>query len=743
MTRTLTSKTVVLAMFLLACASPTEPNSPVSTVTIVAPLPSATAVSSGSSVQLTAIARDSEGNILAGRTASWQSSDTNAAKVSSSGLVSAGNVLGGTPVTATISAKIESKEASLQISVLPVPISTISVTAPSTSMLVGTSQQLAALAKDQLGNTLSGRSFSWTSSDTSILSISTSGIATAKPYYGHLTRTATVFGTSDGKTGTVSLSVIPLPISKLLVTPSSKSLAIGSSQQMIVVALASDERVLSDRIISWSSSDTTTIRISPSGLATAVRPGTATIAASAEGKTATALLEVYIPVAFIQIETAQEPLLLGKQRQLVAVLKDSLGSLLTGREVAWSVSDTAMASITPSGIVTAKRSGSVSVAVASEGRSASALLRLEAPRAKQLDAGSLDACAVSAEGDIVCWGEKASFGQPPVLAAPSIRGSSEYPASCVASLGSACTASTIAVGDAHACAVTSSAALYCWMLRSTSTGEFGQLGTGSLKLSGQVIGDQKFVSVAAGGNTTCAIDSEGNAYCWGSNKVGQVGDGSFTDRIVPTRVSGNLRFLQISVGQDHVCGVTNEKRLYCWGDNSKGQLAVGDNIERAVPTLSLPELSFTSVSAGAKLTCVIANSSRGYCVGSNSYNVLGKEAGQSLNKFANQIVNERLFSSTASSMQGFYACAVTVEGQGNCWGYNYDGQLGTGTVDAGQSYIGNVLIPEKLVRIVAGYDSNFALTEAGEVYAWGKNQSGQLGIAARFDYTPTPRKIIP
>ncbi len=72
-----------------------------------------------------------------------------------------------------------------------------------------------------------------------------------------------------------------------------------------------------------------------------------------------------------------------------------------------------------------------------------------------------------------------------------------------------------------------------------------------------------FTAVSTGGNHSCALASGGQAYCWGRNLEGQLGDGTTTDRLTPVPVAGGLGFLQIGAGAEHTCGITANDRAYC------------------------------------------------------------------------------------------------------------------------------------------------------------------------------------
>jgi hypothetical protein len=83
---------------------------------------------------------------------------------------------------------------------------------------------------------------------------------------------------------------------------------------------------------------------------------------------------------------------------------------------------------------------------------------------------------------------------------------------------------------------------------------------------------------------SCALTEAGDAYCWGLNHVGQLGDGSTTNRGIPTPVSGGLTFATLTAGTAHVCGLTVGAAAYCWGYNGFGELGDGSTDQRERPT---------------------------------------------------------------------------------------------------------------------------------------------------------------
>lgn len=143
-----------------------------------------------------------------------------------------------------------------------------------------------------------------------------------------------------------------------------------------------------------------------------------------------------------------------------------------------------------------------------------------------LSAGGNHTCAFDAVG-VLCWGSNTS-GQ---LGAP-VAGDAVYPTRVALTVP----AIALAAGDAHTCALTGTGAVWCW--GSNSNGQLGR-GTigGSSSTPAQVSGALTFVSISAGGAHTCGVTADGSIYCWGGNAIGQLGDGTQTDRGAPVRVT--------------------------------------------------------------------------------------------------------------------------------------------------------------------------------------------------------------
>jgi hypothetical protein len=247
-------------------------------------------------------------------------------------------------------------------------------------------------------------------------------------------------------------------------------------------------------------------------------------------------------------------------------------------------------------------------------------------------------CGLTSAGTVFCWGRN-DLGQlgdstkiwrsTPVV----VSGGLQF-AMLATSSGSA----------GHACALTASGAAYCW-----GSNYYGEIGTGSITgpelcnpgspsdvpcstTPVAVSGGLNFSSLGVGGSHTCGLARGGTAYCWGSNGVGALGDGTTSSSATPVAVSSGLTFSTIALGVGHTCGLTSSGTAYCWGLNYWGQLGTGSAGGPAVcsgvacslaPVAVSGGLSFNIVAAGGSHTCGLTSAGAAYCWGDNSFSQLG------------------------------------------------------------------------------------------------------------------------
>ncbi len=173
-----------------------QPPAPVATVTLT---PASATVNEGQTLQLTATLKDANGNTLTGRSITWSSSNSSAATVSASGLVT-GVVAG----SATITATSEGQSGTSAITVVHMPVASVTLTPALATVSAGSSLQLTATPKDANGNPLVGRTVTWQSSNTSAATVNSSGLVT-----GVAAGSATITATSEGQSGTAAITVTP------------------------------------------------------------------------------------------------------------------------------------------------------------------------------------------------------------------------------------------------------------------------------------------------------------------------------------------------------------------------------------------------------------------------------------------------------------------------------------------------------------------------------------------------------
>ncbi|HEV2750291.1 MAG TPA: Ig-like domain-containing protein, partial [Gemmatimonadales bacterium] len=341
-------------------ATMTVTNVPVASVTVS---PATASLAVGATTQLTATPKDASGNPLSGRVVTWATSNASVATVSATGVVT-----GVGAGTATITATSEGQSGTATITAIQVPVASVTVSPATVILTVGATTQLTATPKDASGNPLSGRVVTWATSNASAVTVSASGLVT-----GVGAGAATITATSEGKSGTAAITVTNVPVASVTVSPATASLTVGGTTQLTATPKDSSGNPLSGRVVTWATSNTSVATVSASGLVTGAAAGAATITATSEGQSGSAVMTVTnVPVASVTVSPATASLTVGGTTQLTATPKDSSGNPLTGRTVSWTTSNSTIATVSASGLVTAVAAGTATITATSEGKSGTA-----------------------------------------------------------------------------------------------------------------------------------------------------------------------------------------------------------------------------------------------------------------------------------------------------------------------------------------------------------------------------------
>jgi prepilin-type N-terminal cleavage/methylation domain-containing protein len=302
----------------------------------------------------------------------------------------------------------------------------------------------------------------------------------------------------------------------------------------------------------------------------------------------------------------------------------------------------------------------------------------------KIASGFYHTCAVASDNQAYCWGN----GQYGRLGNGGTSSSLVPVAVNTSGALSGLTINNIAGGSAHTCATASNGNAYCWGI-----GNSGQLGNNSLSGSlvpvavdtSGVLSGKTIIQISSSYQHTCVVASDNQAYCWGS---AWLGNNSSSTSSVPVAVdtSGVLSGLtinSISAGRDHTCAVASNGNAYCWGQNANGQLgnnSVSNSLVPVAVSMSgiLSGLTIGSISAGYYHTCAIASNNQVYCWGSGTSGKLGNNttSGSLVPVAVNTSGVLSGLNINSISAQAEHTCAIASGGPAFCWGIGAYGRLG-------------------------------------------------------------------
>lgn len=441
-------------------------------------------------------------------------------------------------------------------------------------------------------------------------------------------------------------------------------------------------------------------------------------------------------VSTVEVTPSSSALSVGFTLQLVATVRDADGDLLT-RSPDWTTDDPAVLQVSSSGLVTALKVGAATVSASVDGVAGAAEVTAQVPVAGITiapdtatvlvgDTLQADVTLVDSAGNLLTGREIAWTASDPAVVqvtgagviAPVGPGVAQVTATvdgktAITSL-TVIAFKVIAAGSSHTCALSSDGVAYCWGLGSTTPAV--------------VTRDLAFGTIVSGLGYSCALSAAGAAYCWGDNSAGQLGDGTTSAHATPVPVSGGLTFSALTAGDTHACGLSADG-AYCWGFNASGQLGDGTQTASSVPVRVATDVSFRIIAAGFIHTCAATFTFTVYCWGDNTF----EEVGQPVGTGDPHLVPTPVLEGTSyqSISAGYFdSCGVKQDGAGFCWGYGFAGRLGADVIGGTTSTPIPVSGGLSFRSVDAGEYVTCGLTVAGDAYCWGDNQFGELGDAS-------------
>lgn len=322
--------------------------------------------------------------------------------------------------------------------------------------------------------------------------------------------------------------------------------------------------------------------------------------------------------------------------------------------------------------------------------------------ATQVVAGGQHTCALLDDATLKCWGNndhgQLGLGLGPDEHQGDAPGEMGDPLPAV-DFGGAAVPTRLAAGFRHTCVLLDNGNVKCW-----GANDQGQVGFDDVldhrdpSQDPPLILDQTLTTasrIATGHFHTCALLDGGQVKCWGDNSRGQLGIGSLVDQSMPFFVTPpTLPYgeagLDLALGNALSCARLASDRVTCWGANSDGQLGLDDQADRLEPPSVPIDLgagrTVSHLAAGGRESCAVLDDASLKCWGDNQYGQLGQ--GDTHDRGTVQFpmtgllpVDLGLGRTTHVTVGTAFACAVLDGAMLKCWGVNDQGQLGLGDTE--------------------------------------------------------------
>lgn len=444
---------------------------------------------------------------------------------------------------------------------LPVPVAAVAVSPSPVTLAPGASTQLSATLRDAAGTALTGRVVTWSSADTMIAAVSSSGLVTARSIGGPVLVTAT----SEGVRGSSSVRVQSPFITAV-------SLGLGNTSACAVEATGVTW--------CWGRNADGQLGIGQSGA----------IAGPSRVVTTQSFVEVDVGEAHACARTAAGTVYCWGTSEW-----GTLGDGVTSRSARYAPWPVVGGRVAARLSVTYRRACLVDGAGIAScwGDNVNGYLGVTSPTRELAqpstmsggimfrsfritgDINSFSGCGIALDGISYCWGDN-QYGQ--------VGDSTVNRRSTPARLRNPRVYVDLAPGGFHTCGIDVAGTAWCWGYARDGAVGNGQFFSGWYLEPQAVATTLKFASITAGREHTCALTQDGSAYCWGSNQYGEVGDNSYMARNAPVAVATNVKFSRLVAREYSTCGIATTTVVYCWGFNVQGQLGSGSSIGVNAPS---------------------------------------------------------------------------------------------------------------------------------------------------------------
>ena len=341
---------------------------------------------------------------------------------------------------------------------------------------------------------------------------------------------------------------------------------------------------------------------------------------------------------------------------------------------------------------------------------------------QNISAGTLHTLAVKNDGSLWAWGDN-TYGQ---LGDGTVIGKN-----IPVQIGTANNWSKVDAGYYHSIAIKTDGTLWAW--GSNGSGQLGD-GTDVDKNEPVPIGTAtNWSQISAAFDFTIAIKNDGTLWAWGSNFYGQLGDGTTIDKNVPTQSGAATNWAKIAAGFRHSIATKTDGTIWAWGINPSGQLGDGTNIAKTSPTQIGPATDWNQISTGVEHSLAIKNNGTIWAWGGNFYGQLGNGT----NTDTNVPIQIGVANNWSKIEAGeYHTMSIKTDGTLWGWGTNFWGQLGDGTSFNDKNIPTQTGTATTWHQLAAGNGHTVATQTNSTLYAFGRNDYGQLG-----DGTSTNRNV--